>query len=206
MHQRAFSFLCRSWQPRRTVRFTRHALSIFAPRSIRERSVEPDPFGRGRFHSLVRRGSLSDLALPETRSLRITIEFDCAIEIERSRAYFLNQGNGGWRGRNPQSIWTACGIVQASCKPALFTSGDWSEITFPPIKVRCVRLTVQQAGGHYPACGRMDTRRSGGAHRLKLAPCPIGLCRGPVCEWMPGLWMTGADSTVDRVRIASGGW
>ena len=122
---------------------------------------------------------LSDLVLPETRYLRITLEFDRAIEIERSRAYFLNQGE--WKLEGAQStvdLDRRAASYKPLGKPALFTSGDWSEITFPPIRVRCVRLTVRQAADTTLHVGEWTLEEVVALTRLKLAPCPIRLVPG----------------------------
>ncbi len=122
---------------------------------------------------------LSDLALPETRSLRITLEFDRAMEIEGSRAYFLNQGE--WMLEGAQSavdLDRRAASYKPLGKPALFTSGGWSEITFQPIKVRCVRLTVRQAADTTLHVGEWTLEEGVALTRLKLAPCPVRLVPG----------------------------
>jgi hypothetical protein len=122
---------------------------------------------------------LSDLAVPSTTTLTVTLEFDHAIEIAASRAYFLNQGE--WKLEGAQTTVDldrrrASYKVLGSARG--FSSSIWSEITFSPAKFRCIRLSVRQSADTTLHVGEWILQESVSFSRLLVTPCPVRLLPG----------------------------
>jgi hypothetical protein len=121
----------------------------------------------------------SDMAVPSTKKVTITLEFDRAMEFEASRAYFLNQGS--WKLEGAQTT-VDLDRRRASYKilgdAKNFSSGAWSEISFSPIKLRCIRLTVEQSADSTLHLGEWILQHSVTLSRLLITPCPVRLQPG----------------------------
>jgi hypothetical protein len=121
----------------------------------------------------------SDFATPTTKALAITIEFDRAVEVEASRAYFLNQGEWKLEGaQNTVDLDRRRASYKILGETKRFSSGAWSEISFSPIKLRCVRLTVQQTADTTLHVGEWILQQSVKLSRFVITPCPVRLMPG----------------------------
>jgi hypothetical protein len=123
--------------------------------------------------------SLNDFATPATKTLAITIEYDRAVELEGSRAFFLNHGE--WKLEGAQTT-IDLDRRRASYKilgeAKKFSSGVWSEISFSPVKLRCIRLTVRQSADTTLHVGEWVVEQRVHFSKLVITPCPVRLLPG----------------------------
>src|SRR5512140_3974457 len=72
----------------------------------------------------------SDMAMPAMKSLRVTLEFDHAVDIERSRLFLMNRGE--WKlecAQNTIDLDRRRASFKVLGKGTGFSPGTWSEIT-----------------------------------------------------------------------------
>jgi hypothetical protein len=122
---------------------------------------------------------LSDLALPATKSVMISLEFDRAVVLEGSKVYFLNSGE--WKLEGAQTT-VDLDRRRASYKAlggtVSFSPAVWSEVAFPAIRMRCVRLTVKQTADTMLHLGEWVLEERVTITKLMITPCPVRLLTG----------------------------
>ncbi len=140
--------------------------------------VSVEPTSSGDSTALFDGDPMSDLAVPNAKMLLVTMEFDQVIEIEGSKAFFLNAGE--WKLEGAQNT-VDLDRRRASYKvlgTAGFSRGEWSEIAFSPIKVRCVRLSIRQAADTMLHVGEWVLEEGVNIEKLIVTPCPVRLIPG----------------------------
>lgn len=140
--------------------------------------VSVEPSSPGDSTALFDGDPVNDFATPAAKSVAVTLEFDRSVQIEGSRAYFLNQGE--WKLEGAQNT-VDLDRRRASYKllgSTRFASNRWSAITFEPRTVHCIRLTVQQAADTMLHMGEWILEEGVHITGMVITPCPVRLLPG----------------------------
>ena len=131
--------------------------------------------------------SLNDLAVPQTRKLIVTVVFDRAMELQRSRVYLFNQGT--WKLEGAQTtvdLDRRRASYKVLGKSKGVPGGGWSEVTFPATKMRCVRLTIEQTADSTLHVGEWTLEEPADMTGMLITPRPDPLMPGTRMQLQAG--------------------